>query len=411
MLFKPLHRESVLIPWLLLILSVAVWSEMDLFAPSLPDAMKAFGTTEQVIQWTFSFNFFGFFLASLFCGALSDALGRRIVLLSGTALFTLGSALSVWSPSIEIFLAGRLIQGLGVAGPAVVTMAILGDIYKGKAYMRWLSAMNAITTLTMALAPIVGAYLNQHFGWRSNFMAILVLALIGLVLNAWLVPETRAAELRHAFKPKMLISNYTKLLRSKNFVYPMIGLCSLVIPYFVFVGVAPLLYLNDIGMPMSQYVWFQASVVAVFSLLSLVVSYWTDSLDMDRLNRISIWFLFFTAIALVLVGLLMVDNPWLLTGLMCCAAAGMVVPCLVLYAKAISRFPELQASSNALFQSVRMLMLSIGSALAGAVYNGTYAPIGMISGFYVLLGFLLVFPILREKTNAEDLSRLANAGH
>lgn len=109
---------------------------MDLFVPSLPQIMRYFETTEQVIQWTFSFNFFGFFITSLFCGALSDAIGRRKVLLFGTALFVLGSVLTVTATRIELFLLGRLVQGIGVSAPAVVSMAMIADMFEGPVFVR-----------------------------------------------------------------------------------------------------------------------------------------------------------------------------------------------------------------------------------------------------------------------------------
>ena len=79
-----LSRQSILVPFLLVILQVACWAEMDLFAPSVPQMMHHFGVSESIIQLVFSINFFGFFLSSLVVGPLADALGRRPLLIYGS---------------------------------------------------------------------------------------------------------------------------------------------------------------------------------------------------------------------------------------------------------------------------------------------------------------------------------------
>ncbi len=384
---------------------------MDLFVPSLPEVMRYFSTTEQVIQWTFSFNFFGFFVSSLFCGALSDALGRRVVLLAGTALFVLGSFFTVGATQIEFFLLGRLIQGIGVSAPAVITMAIMADLYEGVTFVRWTSLMNSMITTTMALAPMVGAYLTQYFGWRSNFAVIAVCALIGFILVFLFVPETLPQHKRKPFHARLLVANYKRLLMSKRFMNPMMGMCFLITPYFIFMGVVSLLFINELKLPMHEYVYYQGSIVAVFAVGSLMLSIWGAKLDLSGLMKKGILACLVSATGLVIHGLFLADSALSLTGLMALFAAGCVVPCMVLYMRAVSVYPELQGSSSALFQSIRMFMLAAGTAIAGSAYNGFYAPIGMMTGVSVLMAVILVLPILKEKTDGKELSGLAQAGH
>lgn len=402
MLIQRLPIGSPWIPLLLMALSIAVWAEMDLFAPALPELMAYFKTNEEVIQWTFSFNFFGFFVTSLFCGALADALGRRVVLLTGTALFVLGSVFSVTATQIEFFLLGRFIQGIGVSAPAVVVMAILTDLYQGAIFVRWLSITNCITTTTMALAPVAGAYLTKYYGWRSNFAVISAMAVLGFILAFLFVPETLPKENRKKFKVRFLITDYQRLLRSKKFLQPMLGLCFLVVPYFVFVGIISLLFMNELLIPMEEYVIYQGSIVAVFAFFSFLISVFGSRLNLDFWMRISVLICVLSATCLFFHGLFLEDNARNLTILMGFLASGVVIPCTFLYMRAVSVYPDLQASSAALFQSIRMLMLSVGTAIAGAMYNGFYMPIGLITGFCVLVGAIL---------SVKELSRLASAGH
>lgn len=263
----------------------------------------------------------------------------------------------------------------------------------------------------MAMAPIVGVYLTQYYGWRSNFAAIALLALLGLILVACWVPETLAVGKRQRFEFRLLVQNYRQLLSSQRFVSPMVGLCFLVTPYFVFVGIISLLFIEELKLSMDEYVVYQGSIVAVFAVGSLLISLIGNRLNLDRWINLSIGVCFLAAMSLTLHGLFLPDSALSLTVLMCILTAGLVVPCTVLYVRATGVFLELQASSSALFQSVRMLMLSIGTAIAGSAYNGYYAPIGLLTGVSVLLAVVLLIPTLREKTNAEELSRLATPSH
>lgn len=196
-----LRRESLWIPVILLVILIGSWSELDLYAPSFPTMMHHFGTTEQMMQWTLSLNFLGFFFAILLCGPLADAFGRRGVILWGSAIFVVGSFICLLASNIEAMLVGRLIQGIGVSAPVTVCQAVIADIYRGEKRVRMLSRTNSVITITMALAPIFGVYLTEHFGWHANFVVIFGMALMGGLLIYLFVPETLYKEERRPFLP------------------------------------------------------------------------------------------------------------------------------------------------------------------------------------------------------------------
>ena len=201
----------------MLVLLIFCWIEVDLYAPAFPQLRRFFQTTEEMIQMTLSLNFLGYFTASLMVGPLGDSYGRRPVILAGSCVFILGSLLCVLAPSLPWLLAGRLLQGLGVSAPTSLALTVIGDLYQGDKQVKLFSLMNSLVTITMAGAPILGAWLSESFGWRANFMVILAT------------------------------------------------------PYFVFIATIPFLFLETLRLPMSQYVYFQGVVVGLFALLSLMV--------------------------------------------------------------------------------------------------------------------------------------------
>jgi MFS transporter, DHA1 family, multidrug resistance protein len=395
MLFM-LRRESLWIPVILLVILIGCWSELDLYAPSFPQMMHHFGTTEQMMQWTLSLNFLGFFLASLLCGPLADAFGRRPVILGGSAIFVVGSFICLWATSIEIMLLGRLIQGIGVSAPVTVCQAVIADIYQGEKQIRLLSRTNSAITVTMALAPIVGVYLTEHFGWHANFVAIFAVALLGGALIFLFVPETHEQHARSTFKPSTLISGYITLLKNKDFMSAALGMCFVVTPYFVLIGILPLLFMEQLGVSIGNYAFYQGSIVGLFSALSLSIPWILSSFDINKVARLStIASVLSLAVSFVL-SFIVPDNPLLITALMWVYVLGIVVPSTVMFVRAMDMFDHLRACASSMIQSLRMLSMAAGTALAGAMYDGSFRPVVFVMLVFMLLSVPMLVMVFRK---------------
>jgi MFS transporter, DHA1 family, multidrug resistance protein len=399
-----LRRESLWIPIILLVTLVGCWIELDLYAPSFPQMMHHFSTSEQMMQWTLSLNFLGFFFASLLCGPMADAFGRRKIFLSGSLIFVVGSALCLMAPSMTLMLIGRLIQGIGVSAPVTVCMAIIADIYQGERQIRLLSRMNSSVTVTMALAPIAGVFLTDNFGWQANFMLILVLAMMGLMLMLLFVPETHAKHLRTEFNAKNLLAGYTTLLKSRDFMANVLALCLSITPYFILIGILPLLFMEALKVSIHEYAFYQGSIVGLFSILSLGIPSIIAKYDQKKVFVIS------TALSVGALGLTFLlsvcvpDNPLLITCLMWIYVCGIVVPPTMMFTRAMDMFPALRACASSLIQSIRMLSMSLGTALAGSLYQGQLRPVAFIMFLFMLVAIpLIVMAMKKEKTN-ETLS-------
>ncbi|MBI1217902.1 MAG: MFS transporter [Rhodobacteraceae bacterium] len=132
----------------------------------------------------------GMGVGTLFAGPISDTIGRKPAIIGGVAIYILGAALAPVAGSLELLLAARILQGVGAAGPRIVTLAMVRDLHSGRQMARIVSFAMMIFTLVPAVAPSVGAVIIAGFGWRGIFGAVIVFSLIG---SLWLVlrqPET-----------------------------------------------------------------------------------------------------------------------------------------------------------------------------------------------------------------------------
>lgn len=126
--------------------------------------------------------FVGLSLGQLLFGPLSDAVGRRRSIAAGYGVFIIGSVMSMTATSYEAMLVSRFLQGFGVAAPRVISVAIIRDLYKGRAMARVMSFIMMIFILVPMLAPLFGQLILTLSDWRSIFLAIL---LVGLFSVSW----------------------------------------------------------------------------------------------------------------------------------------------------------------------------------------------------------------------------------
>ena len=155
---------------------------VHLFMPVIPAVKAALGLTEATAQLTFSIALFGMAFATLFYGSLSDRYGRRPVLLSGLALFLIGSAVSAAAASIVPLVFGRLLQAIGAGCGVTLGRAIAQDVYGRDRLVKAIAYLTMFYTIGPMISPIVGGILIDAFGWRSVFgFALLLGAVIALI--------------------------------------------------------------------------------------------------------------------------------------------------------------------------------------------------------------------------------------
>jgi EmrB/QacA subfamily drug resistance transporter len=169
--------------------------DIAIIGPALPTIQQAFGVSERSIAWVFSIYVLMNLVSTPLMAKLSDIYGRRAVYVTDVALFGIGSAIVMLSPSFAVLLLGRAIQGFGAGGIFPVASAVIGDTFPPEKRGSALGLIGAVFGLAFIVGPIIGGLLLM-FSWHWIFAINLPLAVI-LILAAWRVlPTTRPAERR-----------------------------------------------------------------------------------------------------------------------------------------------------------------------------------------------------------------------
>jgi DHA1 family bicyclomycin/chloramphenicol resistance-like MFS transporter len=202
---------------LLALLTAVGPMSVDLYLPSLPELGRVFGASVPQVQLTLSGYLLCFAIGQIVFGPISDHVGRKPVLLAALSLYVAVCLSCLFATSIEMLIALRCLQALGVAGAPVLARAIVRDLYQGVRAGRELARMGSITALAPVVAPSLGGVLQATFGWRASFLGMAALGLCAIILVVRLLPETMKQPPTHPMSLLSIIRGYGTFLRHRTF--------------------------------------------------------------------------------------------------------------------------------------------------------------------------------------------------
>ncbi len=180
---------------------------IDAMLPALPNiAAELSPNATNKAQLVLTVFLFGMGIGLFFAGPISDAIGRRPVILAGTLLYAGASFMAVMSNSLEALLFSRFIMGVCAAGPRIVSLATVRDLYKGREMAQLMSYAIMIFTLVPAVAPALGAAILTVSGWRTIFTIFIVFALTVAIWVSLRLPETHPPENRRPLQVSSLLA-------------------------------------------------------------------------------------------------------------------------------------------------------------------------------------------------------------
>jgi Bcr/CflA subfamily drug resistance transporter len=242
-----------------------------LYLPAMPDITLALHTSPAMMKLSLSLFLIGFGVSQLIHGPLSDAFGRRIMLVIGLIIFIFGSLLSAFAQDISFFLAGRLIEGLGIGAANAVGYALIRDIYSGPQLTSKLSYISVFVGSMPLLAPVIGGYLVEYINWQACFFMLALCAILLLILKTIFLPETLVEPDQFAWHPKVAFKKFLTLLSNRSYLgfnlVTSIGFAGI----FTTGSILPFLLVNDLGVSTTLYGWI-AGIPAIGYLSASFIS-------------------------------------------------------------------------------------------------------------------------------------------
>jgi len=243
---------------------------VDMYLPAFPAIGREFGASPIALQQTLSAYLFAFAFMMLWHGALSDALGRRPIVLGSLAVYALATLGCAIAGNIESLWLFRALQGLSAGAGVVVGRAIVRDLFHGPDAQRVMSQITLFFGIAPAVAPVLGGLILEVLGWRAMFWVLLALVVGLIVWAANSLPESLPRESRQTLHPRALWHNYRTVLLRVDFLLlaliPAFNFCA----FFLYIASAPAFIIDLLGLSSLSFAWlFVPMIVGIMAGASL----------------------------------------------------------------------------------------------------------------------------------------------
>jgi MFS transporter, DHA1 family, multidrug resistance protein len=235
---------------------------IDTMFPAFPQMGEEFGADKIGLQQTISAYLFAYALMSLVHGPLSDAIGRKRVILGGLTVFALASIGCALSTSLPMLLVFRALQGMSAGVGLIVGRAAIRDVFQGDHAQKLMSQVSMIFGIAPALAPILGGWILGWERWPAIFWFLVLFAVL-LLCATWIgLPETHPPEARFRPKPKELLRNHVYIFLNRRFQrFAAAGAFNFA-ALFLYISSAPAFVLDHLKLQQDQFGWFFVPTIA-----------------------------------------------------------------------------------------------------------------------------------------------------
>jgi DHA1 family bicyclomycin/chloramphenicol resistance-like MFS transporter len=317
-------------------------------------------------------------LCQLFYGPLSDIVGRKRPIYAGMTIFALGSIGCAVAPNIHVLIGFRALQGFGACAGMTIPRAIVRDMRTGHEATRIMSLLMLIVSISPILAPLTGSFIIGAFGWRTVFGVLTGAAIVGVLLAATQLTETRPARHRSDSTWRSAFSAYRLLLVDPMFIgLSFIGAFG-ISSFFIYIGSASFVFINHYALSPTLFSLCFALNAASFFAFSQMTARLTARFRLAPVIRVAVsGFAGVTAILAVLMSLGTDSLPlmmgFLFVGYGC---LGVVIPTASVLA--LERHGAIAGTASALMGAIQLVTGAAVLAVAGVFAEG--APQPMVIG-------------------------------
>jgi DHA1 family bicyclomycin/chloramphenicol resistance-like MFS transporter len=372
---------------------------IDTFFPSFRAISAEFSLSTLEIQQTLTAYLLPYAFMSLVHGPLSDALGRRPVVLAGLVLYAAASLACALAPGFGTLLAFRAMQGMTAGAGFTVSRAIVRDLYEGPQAQRLMALITMIFGLAPAIAPVVGGWLHVAFGWRSVFVFLTLLGLALTLAAAMRLPETHPPARRVPLRVGELVENAWRIGSRRQFFVLSAALGLQFSSVLVFVGAAPAVVLDHWGRRETEFAWLFLPIIGGFVLGAFFSGRLAGRRTPARQARAG----FVTSVAAAALlaaatGGLANTPVWLQQALLFAAAIGAQLVAPVVTLRLLDMFPATRGAVSSVQSFIQLLISTAAIGLVVPAVQGSLVTLALTSLAGAAAAFLLWrFALTREE--------------
>ncbi|MEF8749492.1 MAG: multidrug effflux MFS transporter [Candidatus Accumulibacter propinquus] len=346
----------------------------DLYLPSLPTLARVFASDVASVQLTLSVFLAGFACGQIVYGPLSDRYGRRPVLLGGLLMFCVGTLGCVFAHSIDRLILARFVQALGACAGPVIGRAVVRDLWGASESARVIAYMGGAMAIGPLLGPTLGGFLTVLFGWQSNFVLLLLVAVVQLAVVARVLGESNVHRDPEATTPARMLANFRRLLADRSYLGYLLTFSFSYSALFAFISASSFVLTGRHGLSPEVYGMCFGIVVAGYLIGSVASGRLVRRLGSDGLLARGACLGAVAGVSMAVLEFSGVHGVAAILAPMffCTVATGLVMPNAI--ARALAPYPTMAGSASALMGFVQMtLAAGVGIAVGHALAAGAQA--------------------------------------
>ncbi|QOW21509.1 multidrug effflux MFS transporter [Lysobacter avium] len=386
---------------------------IDTIFPAFPVMGAEFGANKLAMQQTISVYLVAYAVTSVLHGPLSDAWGRRRVILGGLAIFTLASVGCAMSTRLDTLLVFRALQGLSAGTGLIVGRAVIRDVLQGDDAQRLMSHVSMIFGIAPAIAPIIGGWILGWSHWSTIFWFLVVFSAVLLAVTWWLLPETHPVQARLPLVPSRLLRDYKAILINPRF--QRLAACAAFnfSALFLFIASAPAFVLDLLqrnGEPMGpgDFGWFFIPMIG-----GMVLGAFTSGRAAGRIRGSTLVAIGFSvsgfAVTLGLIFNLLSDAPqipWAMIPISLNAfGIALVFPIVTL--AILEMYPRMRGAASSLQAFTSLVLNAVVAGIISPWLSGSALSLAIAAAALVLIGWLFW---LWESMSSRPLSGRSRSG-
>ncbi|WP_228374208.1 multidrug effflux MFS transporter [Demequina phytophila] len=339
---------------------------MDLYLPVLPSLALDLDGTASSAQLTMTACLIGLAAGQVIAGPLSDRYGRRAPLLAGLVVYTLASALCAISPTIEVLVGARVLQGLAGGTGLVIAQTVGRDIYDGARLTRYYARIVVISGLAAIVAPVLGGFLAEHLSWRGFFVILTAVGVLVTGAVAVAFPDTLPRDRRTSGGLSRLREQLGVLARDRLYVGATVSSSLTAAAYFAYLAGAPFILQGIYGLAPSTFALVFGLNAAAFAVAGFSAGRLAEPIGDRAIFAAGLAIMIAGGAALLVAALWLPSLPLTITAFVLIAAGAAVVspPATTL---ALVDYPHFAGTASSILGMTRFAAGAAAAPLAGVL--------------------------------------------
>ena len=364
---------------------------IDMYLPGFAEIAKDLNTSVANVSMTLSSYFVGISAGQLLYGPLLDRFGRKKPLFIGLLIYILASLGCVFVTDINTFIGLRFIQAVGSCAATVASVSMVRDLFPVKDIPKVFSLLMLVVGLSPMLAPTIGGYVTEDYGWHTVFFILMCIGIVILIASQIVLPNSYLPDTSISLKPKPIISNFISILKEPQFYTYAFAGATAFSGLFTYVAASPILFMDIFEVDGKTYGWIFA-----FMSLSLIIGSQLNSVFLNRFKSEQMIFAALISQSVISIVFLLLAMNNLLALYETIGMLFLFLTCLGITnpntaGLTLAPFARNAGSASALMGAIQLGLGAFASFVVGVFVQNSILPMVIIMTISTILALTILF--------------------